>query len=149
MRSIRRLTAVTGAVVALALLVPSASASSPIGEVHLTKTCPTFETTATCTVITSDPGPIPVGTVASYGGPLFSPVFSVHVVLTTPNGDTASGHCTLIWRPELTGSDGFGTCMFVSGTGSLAGFHANLKITDHPDTLVTNWDGTYLFAPAQ
>lgn len=64
----------------------------------------------------------------------------------TPGGSTATGHCTLIWRPELTGADGFGTCVFVSGTGALAGFHANLKITDHPDTLVTNWDGTYWFA---
>jgi RNA polymerase sigma-70 factor, ECF subfamily len=24
--------------------------------------------------------------------------------------------------------------------------YANLKITDHPDTFVTNWDGTYWFA---
>lgn len=148
MRSIRRLIVVTGAVAALALLVPSVSASSPIGEVHLTKTCPTFETTATCTVITSDSGPIPVGTVAAYSGPLFSPAISSAVVLTTPDGSTATGHCTLVWRPELTGEDGFGTCVFVSGTGSLAGFHANLKITDNPNTLVTNWDGAYLFAPA-
>lgn len=133
---------------ALAFLVQSVSASSPLRAVHLTKTCPTFETTATCTVITSDSGPIPVGTVASYRGPLFSPLFSTAVVLTTPDGSTATGHCTLIWRPELSGVDGFGTCMFVSGTGSLAGFHANLKITDHPDTLVTDWDGTYHFAPA-
>lgn len=148
MRSIRRLLMVAATIAALTFLVPTVSASTPLGEVHLTKTCPTFETTATCTVITSDSGPIPVGTLASYSGPLFSPLFSTAVVLTTPDGSTATGHCTLIWRPELSGADGFGTCVFVSGTGSLAGFHANLKITDHPDTLVTNWDGTFLFAPA-
>jgi hypothetical protein len=148
MRSVRRLIVVAGTIGALTFLVPSVSASSPLGEVHLTKTCPTFETTATCVVQTAPSGPIAVGTVATYFGPLFSPVFSTVVVLTTPDGSTATGHCTLIWRPELTGEDGFGTCVFVSGTGSLAGFHATLKITDHPDTLVTNWDGTYVFAPA-
>jgi hypothetical protein len=148
MRSVRRLIVVAGTIGALTFLVPTVSASSPLGEVHLTKTCPTFETTATCTVQTVTAGPIPVGTVASYGGPLFSPAISSAVVLTTLDGSTANGHCTLVWRPELSGQNGFGTCTFVSGTGSLAGFHANLKITDHPDTLVTNWDGTYFFAPA-
>ncbi len=147
MRSIRRLIVVAGTIVALTFLVPSVAASSPLGEVHLTKTCPTFETTATCTVQTAPSGPIPVGTVATYNGPLFAPAVSSAVILTTPNGSTATGHCTLIWRPELSGDDGFGTCTFTSGTGSLAGFHANLKITDHPDTLITNWDGTYHFAP--
>jgi hypothetical protein len=147
MRSVRRLLVVGAAIALLAVLVPSVSASSPLGEVHLTKTCPTFNTTSSCTVIGSTSGPIPVGTVATYSG-LFSPVISAAVVLTTPTG-TATGHCTLVWRPELTGADGFGTCIFVSGTGSLAGFHANLKIADHPLTGVTNWDGTYFFAPAQ
>lgn len=150
MRSIRRLIVVAGTIVALTLLVPSVSASSPLGEVHLTKTCPTFsgQVGDVCTVQTAPSGPIPVGTVATYNGPLFSPVVSSAVILTTPDGSTATGHCTLVWRPELSGDDGFGTCIFTNGTGSLAGFHANLKITDHPDTLITNWDGTYHFAPA-
>jgi hypothetical protein len=149
MRSVRRLLVVGATIALLAVLVPSVSAASPLGGwVHLTKTCPTFDTTASCTVITSTNGPIPVGTVAAYSGPLFSPVISSAVLLTTPDGSTATGHCTLVWRPELSGNDGFGTCTFVSGTGSLAGFHANLKITDHPLTGVTNWDGTYFFAPA-
>ncbi len=150
MRSIRRLIVVAGTIVALTLLVPSVSASSPLGEVHLTKTCPTFsgQVGDICTVQTAPSGPIPVGTVATYNGPLFAPAVSSAVILTTPNGSTATGHCTLIWRPELSGDDGFGTCTFTSGTGSLAGFHANLKITDHPDTLITNWDGIYFFASA-
>jgi hypothetical protein len=147
MRSLRRLVVVGATVSLLAVVVPSVAASSPLGEVHLTKICPTFATTSTCIVQTAPSGPIPVDTVASYSG-LFSPVISAAVVLTTPNGDTATGHCTLIWRPELSGADGFGTCVFVSGTGSLAGFHANLTITDHPLTGVTNWDGTFFFAPA-
>lgn len=147
MRSVGRLLVVAGAIVALTVLVPSVSASSPLGEVHLTKTCPTFDTTSSCTVIDSTSGPIPVGTVATYSGPLFFPVISSAVVLTTPNGSTATGHCALRWQPELLGATGHGTCVFVSGTGSLAGFHANLTISDHPT--VTYWDGTYFFAPAQ
>lgn len=145
MSSIKRLLAVVAAMAALTFLVPPVSASSPIGAVHLTKTCPTWETTQTCTVQTVTAGPIPVGTVVAYSG-LFSPTLSATVTLTTPNNSTATGHCTLFWRPELFGNDGFGTCTFMTGTGSLAGFHANLKILDHVDPLVTNWDGIYFFA---
>ena len=149
MRSVRRLIVVAGTIGALTFLVPSISAASPFGEVHLTKTCPTWtgQVGSTCTVQTAS-GPIPVGTVATYFGPIFGPALSSAVILTLPNGDTVTGHCALVWRPELFGNDGFGTCTFVSGTGSMTGFHANLTITDHPDTLVTNWDGTYFFAPA-
>jgi hypothetical protein len=145
MRSIKRLLVVIGTIAGLTLLVAPVSASSPIGAVHLTKTCPTWETTHTCTVQTVTAGPIPVGTVVAYSG-LFSPTLSATVTLTTPDNSTATGHCTLFWRPELFGNDGFGTCAFTTGTGSLSGFHANLKITDHPDTLITDWDGIYFFA---
>lgn len=145
MRSIKRLLIVIASIAALTFLVPSVSASSPIGAVHLTKTCPTWETTQTCTVQTAPAGPIPVGTVVSYSG-LFSPTLSATVTLTTLDGSTATGHCTLFWRPELSGDDGFGTCTFMTGTGAFTGLHANLKILDHVDPLVTNWDGTYFFA---
>ena len=147
MRSIKRLIVALATIAALTFLVPSVSASSPIGAVHLTKTCPTWETTQTCTVQTATAGPIPVGTVVSYSG-LFSPTLSATVVLTTPDDSSATGHCTLVWRPELSGDDGFGTCAFTTGTGSLAGIHASLKITDDPNTLVTSWDGTYFFTSA-
>lgn len=145
MRSMNRLLVVIAAMAALTFLVPSVSASSPIGAVHLTKTCPTWETTQTCTVQTATAGPIQVGTVVAYSG-LFSPTLSAAVTLTMPDNSTATGHCTLVWRPELVGNDGFGTCTFTTGTGSLAGFHANLTIADHPDTLITDWDGTYFLA---
>ncbi len=145
MLSIKRLFVIALTISALTFLVPSVSAASPIGAVHLTKTCPTWETTQTCTVQTAPAGPIPVGTVVAYSG-LFSPTLSATVTLTTPDKSTATGHCTLVWRFENFGDDGIGTCAFMTGTGSLAGFHANLKITDHVDPLVTNWDGIYFFA---
>jgi hypothetical protein len=145
MRSITRLLVVIVAIAALAFLVAPASGSSPIGAVHLTKICPTWETTQTCTVQRVTAGPIPVGTVVAYSG-LFSPTLSAMVTLTTPDSSTATGHCTLFWRMELFGNDGFGTCTFTTGTGSLSGLHASLKIADHPDTLITDWDGIYFFA---
>jgi hypothetical protein len=126
-------------VVAFAAIVPPAAAT-PLGEIHLTKVCPTFATTATCTVVTSSSGPIPVGTVATYSIVIFSPRLSAGVVLATPDGSTATGGCTLSF------TTGLGTCNFVSGTGSLAGFHANINVTFHFDTGVTNWDGVYFFA---
>ena len=144
MRSVRRLLVVAATVVALTILVPSASAASPLGEIHIAKTCsPTFPTDPTCTVQISTSGPILVGTVGHYLGPLFgSPLLSSEVLLVTPDGGTATGHCTLSFRT------GLGTCTFARGTGSLAGFHANLDVTFHFDTGWTNWDGTYFFAPA-
>lgn len=105
------------------------------------KTCaPDFPATPTCTVITSSSGPIPVGTVATYSIVIFSPRLVAGVVLATPDGSTATGGCTLSF------TTGLGTCHFVSGTGALAGFHANLNVTLHFDTGVTNWDGVYFFA---
>jgi hypothetical protein len=93
-----------------------------------------------CTVQASTPGSIPQGTVARYSGPVFANVSSSRVVLVTPNGATASGHCTL-------SPTGLGTCRFSRGTGWLAGFHASLEVTTSSDG-VLNWDGTYYFEPA-
>ena len=140
MPSLKRLLVVVGTIVALAAAVPSASAASPVGEIHVTKTCP-ITTVLQCTIQTSS-GVIPVGTVGTYYGPLFTVRLSSEVVLVTPDGATATGHCTLSFADPVSND---GTCTFGLGTGSLAGFHANLKITDHLDTGVTNWDGTYHF----
>ena len=119
------------------------SASSPIGRVYLTKTCDAaFPATPICTVQVSDAGPLPVGTEAYYTFAVldFEKLLSAGVVLTTPGGDSATGHCTLSFKT------GLGTCVFARGTGALAGFHANLKVTFNPTTGVTIWDGTYHFA---
>ena len=96
-----------------------------------------------CTVVESEAGPIPVGTEAFYTGPLLETRTTSGVILTTPAGDTASGHCSLNY------TTGLGTCVFTSGTGALAGFHANLKVTsafppENPDGIFT-WDGTHHF----
>jgi len=132
MRPIRRLLVVAATIAALAVLVPTASASSH-GALHLTKTCDTYDH---CTVVSSTAGPIPVGTESFYSGPVFTNRLSSNLVLVTPDGDTASGHCTLSYTTAS------GTCTFNRGTGGLAGFHANLTVTT-ADWLTFAWDGTY------
>jgi hypothetical protein len=144
---------VAGTIVALTAVAPSTLASSPFGgELHLTKTCGPWDATAghICTVQSSTFALIQEWTVATYGGPLFTNPnrLSSALVLHTPDGSTATGHCSLSLRPELSGDPGLGTCTFVSGTRSLAGFHANLRVSDDPVSGVTSWDGAYPSPPA-
>ena len=117
------------------------SASSPIRRLLLTKTCDAaFPNTPICTVQVSEAGPFPAGTEAYYTFAVldFDKLLSAGVVLTTPGGDTATGHCTLSFKTRL------GTCTFARGTGSLAGLHANIDVSLASG--VTIWDGTYHFA---
>jgi hypothetical protein len=136
MRPVRSLLAVAGVILAMVALAPSAAASSPIGSLLLTKTCDAYNH---CTVVTSTDGPLPVGTEGFYGGPNFSSRLSSDVLLVTPDGDTADGHCTLSFVSAS------GTCTFAQGTGALAGFHANLTVTTS-DWVTFTWAGTYHWA---
>ena len=134
---------VMSGVVATATGDQPSSASSPIGQLYLTKTCDAaFPATPICTVQVSDAGPLPVGTEAYYTFAVldFTKLLSARVVLTTPGGDTATGHCTLSFKT------GLGTCTFSRGSGELAGLHANVEVSFNPNTGVTIWDGTYHFA---
>jgi hypothetical protein len=139
MRSIRRSIVIAGTLGALGVLSPPMSASPSNRHLLLTKTCDDFAVSHRCTVMTSEEGPIPVGTEAVYTGPVFANRVSSRVVLTTPGNDTATGHCTLSYQT------GLGRCAFTGGTGVLAGFHANVEVTLDLETLITTWDGTYHF----
>ncbi|MDO8484419.1 MAG: hypothetical protein Q7S35_05690 [Candidatus Limnocylindrales bacterium] len=142
MRSIRRILVVAGATLALSLFVPAVAASSPINHIVMTKVCGPADL-AVCTVTeTSDPGVIPLETYGVWTGPRFDPHLSSNVTIFAPDGGTATGHCSLSW------TKGLGLCIFGGGTGSLAGFHANLHATlvAFDDTTLTfTWDGTYHF----
>lgn len=135
MRSVRPLFVVGALCLAMAALAPAVSAGSPTGSLLLTKTCDTFDH---CTVVTSTDGPLPVGTEGFYSGPWPYSRLSSDVLLLTPDGDTADGHCTLSFASAT------GTCTFAQGTGALAGFHANLTVTT-ADWTVFVWAGTYHF----
>jgi hypothetical protein len=117
-----------------------ASSSSRLATLEVTKTCDPVQ--PVCTVQSASPGsPIPVGTVANYTGPYLDKRTSSAVVLETSDGSTATGHCTL---NHVTG---LGRCVFTSGTGVLAGFHANLEVTSNfaADPVTYTWRGTYHF----
>ena len=135
--SVRRLLVLAAAIAALTMLAPTASASSPLGPIYLTKTC---DTLVHCTVQTSlADSPLPVGTEGFYNGPFPVSRLSSEVVLVTPGGaGTATGHCTLSFVSAV------GTCTFARGTGSLAGFHANLTVSTS-DWVTFTWAGTYHF----
>jgi hypothetical protein len=122
---------------AVAIAVP-ASASSPQESFYLEKDCTVFFSGGnTCVVTVSPDAAIPVGSTIAYNGPVFNAtVLSMEVVISAPNG-TATGHCTWPLRVRLSG-----TCTFARGTGSLAGFHANLSVTGGDFPLFI-WDGTY------
>jgi hypothetical protein len=122
---------------AVAIAVP-ASASSPQQSFYLEKDCTDFFTGGnTCVVTVSPDAAIPVGSTIAYNGPVFNAtVLSMEVVISAPNG-TATGDCT--WPLRVQSS---GTCTFARGTGSLAGFHANLSVSGGDFPLFT-WEGTY------
>ena len=136
MRSGRRFLGVAAILLGTMALAPSAAASSPIGQVLLTKTCDAYNH---CTVQTSTNGPIPVGTQGFYLGPVFNNRLASRITLVTPDGATASGLCTLSY------STGLGTCTFAKGTGWLTGFHAAIAVSTSPDFSVFTWTGTYHF----
>ena len=107
----------------------------------LTKTCDAVDH---CTVITSSSGPIPVGSDVNYLGPLLEARTTSTILVTTPAGDTADGHCSVSYR------SGEGTCVITDGTGALAGLHASLKVSSDfvsDPAGVFTWEGRYHFEP--
>ena len=135
MRSVRRLLVVAATVVALTILVPSASAASP-KAFHLEKTCVSH---VLCTVQVSDFKAIPQGTDISYApGPASGLVYATIVV---KNGST-TGVCD--WN-QPTGQPILAICTFGTGTGRLTQFHLVVNVTTNPTTGVWYWDGTYWF----
>ncbi len=135
MRSTLKLVTLVAVVALQVGLAPPIFADSPMSDLLLTKTC---DTGVHCTVIGSEAGPLPVGTEADYFPSQSGKVFSSKVVLTTPDGDTAEGHCT------VSNSTGIGKCTLTSGTGALEGFHATVDVSFAPDGVFT-WEGTYHF----
>ena len=87
MQSIRKLLAVSTTILALGVLVPSASAASQ-KPFHLEKVC---DTATHCVVTASTFKPIPAGTEINYSGPDADHLVPV---LTIKNG-SATGRCAI------------------------------------------------------
>ena len=117
----------------------SISSASIQESLLLTKTCDAIDH---CTVMTSSAGPIPPGSDIDYFGPLLEARTTSRIVVTTPGGDTATGHCSLSYRTCV------GTCVLTGGTGALAGLHANVRVSsdfDSDPAGVFTWEGRYHF----
>ena len=117
----------------------SISSASIQQQLLLTKTCGAIDH---CTVMTSSAGPIPPGSDIYYSGPLLEARTTSRIVVTTPGGDTATGHCSLSYKTFV------GTCVVTGGTGALAGLHANVRVIsdfDSDPAGVFTWEGRYHF----
>jgi hypothetical protein len=142
MRTVRKLLAVAGTILLLAVLVGPASAGSTLQPLHITKDCSGFtgDIPSICTITGSSLEAIPVGTKVFYLGPVLTdPNFmSSKVVVKAGDGNRAHGYC-MVKFPSLVG-----ICTFWKGTGTLSGFHASVDVTVD-STGLWHWDGTYLF----
>ena len=131
----------TAAVSGLAVAAPGTKGTPRHGVLLLTKTCDAIDH---CTVNTSSSGPFPVGSDVNYFGPLLEARTTSRILVRTPFGDTADGHCSVSYRT------GEGTCVITGGTGELEGLHANLRVSsdfESDPAGVFTWDGRYHFAP--
>ena len=145
MHPARKLLAVAGTIVVLAVVIPltSASAGTTLTPLHVTKECSEFtgDTPSFCTITVSDLAAIPVGAKVMYWGPVLTdPNFlSSSVVLRAGHGNRAFGYCQTIADPY------HGTCVFWRGTGTLEGFRASVDVT-YVSGADFDWDGTYAFS---
>lgn len=136
MLPIKRLLTVVGAIVALTVVVPSASAA-PHKAFHLEKAC---VDDFTCTVLWSTFAAMPQGTEITYtyngGGSDGLAYPTIHAV-----GGTVAGVCD--WNHPTGPIQA--KCTFDAGTGALAGFHLTVRVSANANGSVWFWDGTYWF----
>lgn len=142
MHPVRKLLAIAGTILALAVIIPSASAGTALQPLHIEKECShyTGAVPSFCTITSSNLAEIPAGTKVFYWGPVIAdPNFlSSKVVARAGQGNKATGWCAVIQDPY------HGVCTFFRGTGTLSGIRASVDVTLDADG-VFHWDGTYLF----
>ena len=138
MRSIQRLLAVMGTVVALMAFAPVASAGSH-QDFHLDKTCAGDASEPlgfVCTIQHADFKWFPAGTKVHYTSQNAAGDV-VQATIAIDNGST-DGEC--VW-----GSPVNAVCTFSPGTGRLSQFHLVVDVTANADVSIWYWDGTYWF----
>lgn len=142
MRSIRRVLAITGLVVAIAMLASSSVSASETKALSMVKNCQTWP--PTCVVTSSHPLGFMVGSVITYLDPpsLGTPEGTDVRILTANGKGSAPGHCRFDWAALPVPA---GLCTFTSGTGKLAGFNARLDVGWIAGTADFTLDGTYSF----
>jgi hypothetical protein len=138
MRSLRSLAVVAATVLALTVLVPSASAASP-KAFHLDKTCAADSSEPlgyVCTVQHADFKWFPTGTEVHYTSQNQAGDV-VQATISIKNGRT-NGVC--VWSSPVNA-----ICTFSPGTGRLTEFHLVVAVTANADVSIWYWDGTYWF----
>jgi hypothetical protein len=130
-----RLVVVVPIVAALLLLAPSVSAA-PHRAFHLTKTCNAEGTL--CIVQSSTYADITPGTEITY-------VWASDVI-ALPTITLAGGSTTGVCDWSHPTGPILARCSFESGTGTLTGFHLDVRVTATADFSLWYWDGTYSFA---
>ena len=138
MRSIKRLLAVMGTVVALMAFAPVASAGSH-QDFHLDKTCAGDASEPlgfVCTIQHADFKWFPAGTKVHYTSQNAAGDV-VQATIAIENGST-DGEC--VWSSRVNA-----VCTFSPGTGRLSQFHLVVDVTANADVSIWYWDGTYWF----
>ena len=138
MRSVRSFAAVAATVLALTVLVPSASAASP-KAFHLDKTCAANSSEPlgyVCTVQHSDFKWFPAGTEVHYTSQNQAGDV-VQATIPIKNGST-NGAC--VWSTPVNA-----VCTFSPGSGRLTQFHLVVVVTANADQSIWYWDGTSWF----
>ncbi len=93
-----------------------------------------------CTIRSSNLSAIKVGSRIFYFQAGRKDALDSDTGLYVGHGNLAVGHCLLHI------ATGLGLCTFSGGTGTLAGFHASVKVsTDSKTPGLWHWDGTYSF----
>jgi hypothetical protein len=147
MYSVRNLLAVGSAMLACAVLAPSASQATESRTLTVTKECGVAVLAAGelgyCTVTASN-FPQLIGAKIRYFGPGFFTLEPLHKFLDSwvvieanqGQGGTAFGHCLVRFVPGVLGA-----CEFTGGSGTLRGFRADVTVTADSPT-IWHWNGT-------
>jgi hypothetical protein len=109
---------------------------------HATKDCSGFTglVGAYCTVRSSNVKALKVGSKIFYVEEAGKTALDSDTVIYVKRGSVATGHCLLRF------ATGVGLCTISDGTGTLAGFHARMRVTASPSIpKLWHWDGTYSF----
>ena len=149
MRSPAGILAVAAAVFLLAALAFSVSPASSQDRskrvtkaFHATKDCSGNRGVAGnfCTIRSSNVKALPAGSKIFYLQPGGKTALNSDTAIYAGRGNIAAGHCLLRF------ATGVGLCTFSDGTGTLAGFHARVRVTaDSSIPALWHWDGTYSF----
>ena len=141
---------VAAAVFSLAALAFSASAASSQSRsrgttkaFHATKDCSGFTglAGAFCTIRSSNVKAVKVGSKIFYFQAGGQTALDSDMAIYVKRGTVATGHCLLRF------ATGVGLCTISDGTGTLAGFHARVRVThDSSISDLWHWDGTYSFS---